>query len=69
MADDLGVGELEKYWKFGPGAAKIRWSVSGDWGRCHKQLTKHVGSERAKRICSQWHFDMNGFWPGDKRNK
>lgn len=63
-----GDGNLEKYWKFGKGALKIRWGTTGDWTRCHRNLVKHVGPARAARICSQWHKDMNGFWPGDKRN-
>ena len=63
------MGELERYWKVGEGAMKIRWGTSGDWTRCQRQLRKHVGSERAKRICAQWHYDVNKFWPGDRRNK
>lgn len=66
---NVDMGELEKYWKFGKGALRVRWGTDNDWTRCHRLLTEHVGSERAKRICSQWHKDMNGFWPGDKRNK
>ncbi|GGM75659.1 hypothetical protein GCM10012275_52950 [Longimycelium tulufanense] len=60
---------LERFWKFGRGAARIRWGTEGDFARCVRQLDEHVGSERAKRICAQWHKDMNGFWPGDKRNR
>ncbi|MFF4607943.1 hypothetical protein ACFY12_35050 [Streptomyces sp. NPDC001339] len=63
MADSL-----ERYWKNGEGAAKIRWGTPGDWTRCHRHLTKHVGDDRARRICSQWHHDQTGVWPGDKRN-
>lgn len=63
------MNALEKYWKYGKGALKLRWGTKGDFTRCERNLTKHVGSARAKRICAQWHFDMNGFWPGDKRNK
>ena len=67
---NVDMGELEKYWKFGEGSLRVRWKSSGDWTRCQRLLTKHVGSERAKRICAQWHYDMNGgIWPGDKRNK
>lgn len=66
---DLSPGErLERHWKYGPGALKIRWSTPGDWTRCHRELAEHVGSERAARICSQWHKDMTGVYPGDKRN-
>jgi hypothetical protein len=66
MADD--GKSLERYWKRGVGAAKIRWGTPGDWTRCHAHLAKHVGSERAKRICAQWHHDTTGVWPGDRRN-
>lgn len=65
----MAVNNLEYYWKYGEGALRIRWGTDGDWTRCHRQLRKHVGDERARRICSQWHRDMNGFWPGDSRNQ
>lgn len=69
MADtNPADNQLERYWKYGPGAAKIRWGTDGDWTRCERNLVRHVGSERAKRICSTWHNDMNGYFPGDKRN-
>ena len=65
---DLNPGgdrnNLERYWKIGPGAAKIRWGTPGDWTRCTRQLVKHVGPERAKRICAQWHHEQLGIWPG-----
>lgn len=73
MADlnpgDGGTNSLEQYWKHGAGALKILWRAPGDFTRCEHHLEKHVGAERAKRICAQWHFDMNGYWPGDKRNR
>lgn len=63
-----GDGPLERYWKFGKGALKIRWGTPRDWTRCHRHLAKYVGPERAARICAQWHHDMTGMWPGDRRN-
>lgn len=72
MAENMHPGDarnLERYWKNGKGAIKIRWGTSGDFTRCERHLDKYVGSARAKRICAQWHHDKNGFWPGDKRNK
>lgn len=70
MPDGNGnANNLEAYWKRGEGAAKIRWGTDGDWRRCHAQLAKHVGDARARRICAQWHFETNGFWPGDQRNQ
>ncbi|MDT0302915.1 hypothetical protein [Streptomonospora wellingtoniae] len=65
MAD---TNQLEQYWKYGQGALRIRWGTSGDFTRCERALDKHVGSARAKRICAQWHKDVNGFWPGSKKN-
>lgn len=58
------MNELERYWKHGKGAIKIRWGTDNDFTRCQRHLRKHVGSERANRICAQWHHDMNGIWPG-----
>jgi 2'-5' RNA ligase len=59
---------LETYWKVGEGARKVRWGTPGDFTRCDKHLRDKVGPERSARICAQWHYDMNGFWPGDKKN-
>lgn len=63
-----GDGALKRYWLTGPGAAKIVWGTSGDFTRCDAELSKHVGPEKAKRICAQWHHDATGLWPGDRRN-
>lgn len=58
---------LRRYWKFGPGAAKIRWNTPGDWTRCVRQLAKHMGP-RAKGYCALRHKEMTGVWPGDRKN-
>lgn len=63
-----GDNNLTRYWKRGKGALKIRWGTPGDWTRCYRQLRKHVGSERAKRMCAQWHHDVTRVWPGSKLN-
>ena len=69
MADTtVGDGPLERYWKTGAGAAKIAWGTSGDFTRCDAELSRHVGPEKAKRICAQWHHDMTGLWPGSRLN-
>lgn len=65
----MAGNELEEYWKRGEGALKIRWGTSGDFTRCQRHLRKHVGAERANRICATWHHQMNGYWPGDSRNR
>jgi hypothetical protein len=73
MADlhpgDGGANSLEQYWKHGAGAMKILWGAPGDFNRCVKHVGKHVPPDEADRICAQWHHDMTGMWPGDKRNK
>ncbi len=63
--------QLKRYWTQPgqPGYAKIRWRTDGDWTRCHRHLRKYVGDSRARRICAQWHFEVNGFWPGSKLNR
>lgn len=67
MADN--ENNLERFWKHGEGALKIRWGTPGDFTRCVRELDEHVGTERAKRICAQWHHDTTGMWPGDRRNQ
>ena len=60
--------KLRRYWTTGPGGAKIGWGASGDWTRCVTQLSKYLGP-RAKGYCALRHKEMNGYWPGDRRNK
>ena len=63
-----GADKLRRYWTVGEGAAKIRWGQEGDWTRCVEHLTKYLGA-RAKGYCALRHKEMDGFYPGDKRNK
>lgn len=63
-----GAEKLRRYWTVGVGGAKIRWGAPGDWTRCVSQLSKYLGP-RAKGYCALRHKEMNGVWPGDKRNK
>jgi tetratricopeptide (TPR) repeat protein len=58
---------LRRYWTIGKGGLKIRWGTPGDWTRCNRQLKKYMGP-RAKGYCALRHKEMNGVWPGDKRN-
>lgn len=61
---------IERYWKTGAGAARIRWGTSGSHTRCVRHLRKHLGSEdRAHRVCAQWEHDVTGHWPGEKKGK
>lgn len=69
--DPSGVGSAERlreYWTTGKGGLKIRWRTPGDWTRCHRHLRKYLG-ERSKGYCANLHHRVNGFWPGDKRNR
>lgn len=62
------AGELRRYWTTGPGGLRIRWGTSGDFTRCVRLLNKYMPG-RAEGYCAKLHFRMNGFWPGDKRNR
>ena len=55
---------LMEYWAHGEGAAKIRWGVSGDFGRCVAELSKHVGPGIVKGLCSNLHVRATGARPG-----
>ncbi|MEV0830884.1 MULTISPECIES: hypothetical protein [Streptosporangiaceae] len=65
--DDL---RLKKYWTQPgqPGYIKIAWGTDGDWTRCQKLLSEHVGDSKARRMCARWHIEVNGFATGDRRN-
>lgn len=59
--------DLRRYWLTGPGAAKIVWRTPGDYRRCVVQLAPHVRDP--KGLCAEYHYEANGFYPGDKRNR
>jgi DNA-binding ferritin-like protein len=63
-----GAENLRRYWTIGKGGLKIRWGTPGDWTRCARQLRKYMGA-RAQGYCALRHKEMNGFWPGDKKNR
>lgn len=52
---------LREYWAHGKGAAKIRWGTPGDWKRCVRYLSKHLG-ERAKGYCQLRHKEATGMY-------
>ena len=52
---------LRRYWTRGEGAAKIRWGTPGDWKRCVRYLSKHLGT-RAKGYCQLRHKDALGYY-------
>lgn len=58
--------QLHHYWTKGEGLAK--WANSPHpWTALYKHLRKYVGSERAKRMAAQWHKEVLGMWPGEKK--
>jgi hypothetical protein len=64
VRNPAGTEQLVRYWTIGPGAAKIRWGSSGDFDRCVNQLSKYVGPEIVKGLCSNLHQRATGARPG-----
>jgi hypothetical protein len=62
-----GAEQLRRYWTVGPGAARIRWGTPGDWTRCVRQLTEHMGP-RARGYCQLRHIEATGVGTGSKLN-
>jgi hypothetical protein len=63
---------LHDYWTV-PGHAgyeKVQWGVPGDFYRCRTEVGEEIGEDSPEKlrfinqICSQWHHDATGFWPG-----
>lgn len=62
-AGAAGAEKLRQYWLKGEGALKIRWGTPGDWKRCYRQLSKHLGP-RAAGYCQLMHGRATGTWAG-----
>ncbi len=61
---------IRDYWTKGKGAAKIGWGAPGDFRRCERLLRKYVQNpEWLAGLCANMHKEVNGFWPGDRRNR
>jgi 2'-5' RNA ligase len=60
--------KLRRYWTIGKGGAKIRWNSPGDFDRCVKYLSKHLGP-RAKGWCALRHKEMTRMWTGDMKHR
>ncbi len=59
---------LKRYWTKEPeGLAK--WAVGHvhPWTALYKHLKHHMPDEMAKRVASQWYFEVKGHRPGSKR--
>lgn len=54
---------LKRYWTDGPGGAKIRWGVPGDFDRCVAEVTKYMPAN-AKGYCANLHRRATGANPG-----
>lgn len=59
---------LRRFWTVGPGGVRIRWGTKGDWERCVKHLSKHLGP-RAKGYCQLRHKEMTGMHTGDMEHR
>lgn len=52
------------------GYAKIAWGTPGDFDRCRVEIGAKIAENSPEKvrfinqICSQWHHDATGFWPG-----
>ncbi|WNM69925.1 hypothetical protein SEA_GUYFAGIERI_22 [Rhodococcus phage GuyFagieri] len=68
---NIDGASLKRYWTVGAGGIKIRWGTDGDFTRCVRKIRKHAGEHgfSAEGYCARLHHEMNGYWPGDKRNK
>jgi 2'-5' RNA ligase len=66
VAAAAGDAKLRSYWLAGEGAAKIRWGTPGDFTRCVRNLRGKVRDPEG--LCNDYHFEANGFYPGDRRN-
>lgn len=62
--DVAATERLRRYWTEGPGAAKIRWGIPGDFDRCVRELQKYVGPRIVKGLCSNLHQRATGGRPG-----
>lgn len=61
--------QLKEYWTKDPeGLAK--WAEHPHpWTALYNHLRKHMPSEMAKRVASQWYHDVKGHWPSEKHGK
>lgn len=66
----VATSRIRRYWTRGEGAAKIAWGTPGDFTRCRRLLRKYVQNpDWLAGLCANMHKEVNGFWPGDRRNR
>lgn len=59
---------LKRYWTRGEGLK--RWATrKHPWTALYRQLRKHVGAERAKRMTSKWFHEVFGIWSGHRKGR
>ncbi len=64
-SDVRNTERLKRYWAHGPGAAKIRWGVAGDFDRCRREVGKYLKTPgQINGYCALRHHDATGAWPG-----
>ncbi len=63
----IPTARIRRYWVRGEGAAKIKWSVPGDFRRCLAQLRKYIANpEWLAGTCANLHKEAIGVWPGQE---
>lgn len=68
LAAEFDRERLHHYWTRGKGLAK--WIGSPHpWTTLYHHLRKYVGSERAKRMASEWLHEVTGLWPGSDAHR
>ena len=61
--------KLRKYWLGPKGRAKIRWGTKGSFGRCQRQMRKHMPPYMVNGACANLYKQATGRWPGRRGNK
>jgi hypothetical protein len=72
VTDPVATRRIWAYWTQPghEGYAKINWGVPGDFNRCRTLVGEKITENSPEdlkfinQICSQWHHDATGFWPG-----
>ena len=59
---------LRDYWRAG-GDGRVNWGAGGDFTSCVAAVSNYMTDEEAKGYCAIRHYEVNGFWPGDRANR
>lgn len=63
-----GPGSIKWYWTKGEGLSK--WAASPHpWTTLYRLLSPHMSQEMAKRVASQWFFEVFGIWSGERKGQ